>query len=57
MKKLVVTFLVVSALLISLSPAFAWTSATPALPDPRIATENGMFSDSWFAQGLSGSGG
>lgn len=57
MKKLVAALLVAGALLVNLSPAFAYTSATPALPDPNMAeTPWGVFSDLWFALGVSAGG-
>ena len=58
MKKLVVAIVVAGALLLSLSPAFADTSAVPALPDPTMAqTPWGTFSDLWFTLGVGTDGG
>jgi DNA-binding NtrC family response regulator len=52
-KKLALTILVASALLASLSPAFAeQTITSPALPEGVNPERNGFLSEIWFAEGV-----
>ncbi len=57
-KQWLVALLIGGAVGLSVSPAFAeYTRVSPALPDPSIATPFSEFSETWFAQSVSGADG